>query len=157
MNPLFKGLTIRGFWTPAPGLQNPSGISGPALPPWFGQDPWPEPNPSSLSCQDAYRRSTCWAAHGAPNPHPHEALRYWVCKGHGEARLQSGGEPNLAKNRIARNPTTLGVFLATGQSFSGNLQEAPQQGSIHRKDPTTRPFALSSPLLLRRYLGPPRV
>lgn len=70
LKPLFKGPTIRGFWTPAPGLQNPSGTSGPARPPGFGQDPWPEPNPSSLSCQDAYRRSTCWAAHRAPNPHP---------------------------------------------------------------------------------------
>lgn len=72
LNPLFKGPTIRGFWTPAPGLQNPSGISGPARPPGFGQDPWPESNPSSLSCQDAYRRSTCWAAHWASNPYPRQ-------------------------------------------------------------------------------------
>lgn len=154
-NPLFKGPSIRGFWTPALGLQNPSGISGPALPPWFGQDPWPEPNPSSLGCQDAYRRSTCWAVHWAPHPHPHAALGCRVRKGHGEARLQSGGETDLAKNRIARHPTTLEVFLATGQGFSENLQEAPQQGSIHRKNPTTRPFAPQQSLTVDTLLGPP--
>lgn len=155
MNPLFKRPTIPGFWTPASGLQNPSGISGPALPPWFGQDPWPEPNPSSFNCQDAYRRSTCWAAHWAANPHPHAALECRVRKGHGEARLQSGGEPDRAKNRLTCHPTRLGVFLATGQGFSGNLQETSLHGSIPRKDPTTRPFTPKNSLLLRPYFGPP--
>lgn len=154
-NPLFKGPSIRGFWTPALGLQNPSGISGPALPPWFGQDPWPEPNPSSLGCQDAYRRSTCWAVHWAPHPHPHAALGCRVRKGHGEARLQSGGETDLAKNRIARHPTTLEVFLPPDKAFPRIYKKPLNKVASIERTLQLVPLPPSSPLLLTPYLGPP--
>lgn len=125
LEPRFKGPTIQGFWTPAPGLQNPSGISGPARPPGFGQDPWPEPNSSSLSCQDAYRRSTCWAAPWAPNPHLMQLAGTGSARGWERHGYQSGGESDLAKNRTAGHPTTSRASsLTTRQSLSRNLQEA---------------------------------
>lgn len=87
-------------------------------------------------------------------PIPYAARGCRVRKEFGQARLPSVGESDLAKNRTARHPTTSGAFFTTRQVFTRNLQAAPQQGSTHKKDPTTRPSALSSPSLLRPYSGP---